>query len=179
MAGLTLGLVEIVLGRLGVRPINFLLGWSFRAFNRAFDYSTGVYTRVVSGLLRVSAVVVVVYGGLLFLTSRLHAHADRLHPAQDKGYLLVNVQLPDAASVVRTEDVVQRIEKIARKTPGVKHTVAISGQSILLNANSPNFGALYLMLDDFDNRTKPSLSGEAIAATLQEQLAKGRARGDR
>ena len=91
-------------------------------------------------------------------------------PPQDKGYLLVNVQLPDASSVVRTEDVVQRIEKIARKTGGVKNTVAISGQSILLNANAPNFGAIYLMLDDFDKRHRPSLTGDAIAATLQDRL---------
>src|SRR5438270_10629465 len=54
-----------------------------------------------------------------------------LFRSQDKGYLLVNVQLPDAASVTRTQDVVRRVEEIARKTPGVKHAVAISGQSIL------------------------------------------------
>ena len=152
-------------------PLNFMLGWSFRQFNRAFDYSTGVYTSAVSGLLRVSAVVLIVYGGLLALTWWGFTHTPTgFIPAQDKGYLLVNVQLPDASSVVRTEDVVQRIEKIARKTRGVKNTVAISGQSILLNANAPNFGALYLMLDDFQNRNRPSLTGDAIAATLQERL---------
>src|SRR5262249_51221016 len=59
---------------------------------------------------------------------------------------------------------------IARHTPGVKHAVAISGQSILLGANASNFGALYLMLDDFDRRTAPGLSGEAIAQTLQERF---------
>jgi multidrug efflux pump len=91
-------------------------------------------------------------------------------PAQDKGYLLVNVQLPDASAVGRTEEVVQRIEQIARETPGVGNTVAISGQSILLNANAPNFGALYLMLTDFDHRTSRDLSGEAIAAALQKRF---------
>src|SRR5665213_2553807 len=130
-----------------------------------------LYTIAVSGLLRVSLVVLVVYGGLLALTWWGFTHTPTgFIPAQDKGYLLVNVQLPDASSVVRTEDVVQRIEKIARKTGGVKNTVAISGQSILLNANAPNFGALYLMLDDFDKRDRPSLTGDAIAATLQERL---------
>src|SRR5262249_55343135 len=93
-------------------------------------------------------------------------------PQQDKGYLLVNVQLPDAASVLRTEGVVQRIEAIARETPGIKHTVAISGQSILLNANAPNFGSLYLMLDDFDRRTRPELASNAIAASLRKQFRK-------
>ena len=68
-----------------------------------------------------------------------------------------------------------RIEKIARETPGVKHTVAIAGQSILLNANAPNFGSMFVMLDDFHDRTEPELSGDAIAARLQATLA-GRGR---
>jgi multidrug efflux pump len=164
-------LAMTIVGLAVSRPLNYLLGWSFRQFNRAFDYSTGLYTIAVSGLLRVSLVVLVVYGGLLALTWWGFTHTPTgFIPAQDKGYLLVNVQLPDASSVVRTEDVVQRIEKIARRTGGVKDTVAISGQSILLNANAPNFGALYLMLDDFDKRDRPSLTGDAIAATLQERL---------
>jgi multidrug efflux pump len=159
------------LGLLLGRPLNYLLGSSFRRFNQFFDLSTGAYTRAVSGLLRVSAVVLVLYGGLLALTWWGFTHTPTgFIPAQDKGYLLVNVQLPDAAAVGRTQDVVRRIEEIARGTEGVQHTVAVSGQSILLNANSPNFGALYLMLDDFDRRTRPELSGEAIAAALQEQL---------
>ena len=66
--------------------------------------------------------------------------------------MLVNVQLPDSASRERTQAVMEHIEKIAGTTPGVKHTVAIAGQSILLNANAPNFGAMYVMLDDFHNR---------------------------
>jgi hydrophobe/amphiphile efflux-1 (HAE1) family protein len=165
-AGLVLGLV---LGR----PLNFLLGWLFYQFNRAFDFSTTVYTRTVSGLLRVSLLVLLVYGGLLALTWwGFTATPTGFIPQQDKGYLLVNVQLPDAASVKRTQDVVGRIEQIALETEGVKHTVAISGQSILLGANASNFGALYLMLDDFENRRRSELSGEAIAATLQERLGK-------
>ena len=142
------------LGVLLSRPINGFLGWSFRQFNRGFDASTAAYTRAVSGLLRVSAVVLLVYGGLLFLTWFGFTHTPTgFIPAQDKGYLLVNVQLPDAASVERTQAVVQKIEKIAHETQGrQEHASAISGQSILLNANAPNFGAIYLMLDDFDER---------------------------
>jgi multidrug efflux pump subunit AcrB len=171
LAGLAVGLGELLLGRLLGSPINFVLGWSFRAFNRAFDFSTGVYARAVGGLLRVSAVVLVVYGGLLVLTWWGFTRTPTgFIPPQDKGYLLVNVQLPDASSVWRTEKAVQHIEQIAREVPGVKHTVAISGQSILLNANAPNFGALYLMLDDFEHRTKDDLTGDAIAAKLQERF---------
>jgi multidrug efflux pump subunit AcrB len=166
LAGLFVGLL---LGR----PANFILGWSFQQFNRGFDYSTGVYTRLVSGSLRVSALVLLVYGGLLGLTWWGFTHTPTgFIPPQDKGYLLVNVQLPDAAAVTRTQRVVQKIEEVALKTPGVKHTVAISGQSILLGANASNFGALYLMLDVFENRTQSELNANAIAQSLQERLQK-------
>jgi multidrug efflux pump subunit AcrB len=160
-------LVGLFLGR----PVNALLGTTFGVFNRWFDRSTNAYTRAVSGLLRVSAIALVVYGGLLGLTWLGFATTPTgFIPQQDKGYLLVNVQLPDAAALTRTDDVVQRIEKIALDTPGVKHTVAISGQSILLNANASNFGALYLMLDDFDRRTRHELSADAIARSLEERI---------
>ncbi|MBY0522526.1 MAG: efflux RND transporter permease subunit [Gemmataceae bacterium] len=154
-----------------VRPLNAVLGETFRMFNRGFELSTGVYARSVSRLLGLSPVVLLVYAGLLGLTWwGFQRTPTGFIPAQDKGYLLVNVQLPDAASVSRTTDVVRDVEAIALKTPGVKHTVAISGQSILLNANASNFGALYLMLDDFENRAKPGLSSEEIAASLEERL---------
>jgi len=160
-----------MVGLLMGRPVNALLGESFRLFNRGFDRSTAAYTHSVSRLLRVSALVLVLYGGLLGLTWWSFQHTPSgFIPAQDKGYLLVNVQLPDAASVGRTKGVVEKIENIALKTPGIKHSVAIAGQSVLLNANASNFGALYLMLDDFEHRTGPELSSPAIAAALEERL---------
>jgi multidrug efflux pump subunit AcrB len=163
-------LAATLLGVLLGRPLNFLLGSAFRLFERTFDASIGAYTRAVSLLLRVSVVVLVVYGGLLVLTYYGFTRTPTgFIPQQDKGYLLVNVQLPDAASVTRTRNAVERVEAIARETPGVKHTVAISGQSILLGANASNFGAVYLMLDDFEHRTGRGLSGDAIAASLQKR----------
>ncbi len=170
--GLVVGLFETLLGwLLGGAPLNLILGWSFKLFNRGFDLSTTAYTRAVSGLLRVSLVVVVLYGGLLYLTYWSFTNTPTgFIPAQDKGYLLVNVQLPDAASVLRTEDVVKRIDQLARKTPGVNHTVAISGRSILLNANAPNYGALYVMLKPFEERTSEETSAAGITRALQEKF---------
>src|SRR5207244_59320 len=131
VAGILAGfLVGIVLGR----PLNKLLGWSFHLFNIGFDLSTTAYTRAVSGLPRVGALVLVVYAGLLGLTWwSFTTTPTGFIPQQDKGYLLVNVQLPDAAALTRTNEVVRRVEEMALKTPGIKHSVAISGQSILLN----------------------------------------------
>jgi multidrug efflux pump subunit AcrB len=152
-------------------PINWFLGTAFGLFNRAFLMSTGLYTRLVSGLLRVSFIGVVVYGGLLALTWWGFTRTPNgFIPQQDKGYLLVNVQLPDAASVTRTQNVVERVEQIAKDTPGVKHTVAIAGESILLNANASNFGALYVMLDDFEERVPKGLSGDVVAHDLQARF---------
>ena len=97
------------------RPLNRILGSSFRAFNVGFTHSTNVYTRLVGLSLRASVLVLVVYGGLLTLTYFGFTQAPAgFIPMQDKGYLLVNVQLPDAASVERTEGVMHRIEAIAR-----------------------------------------------------------------
>jgi multidrug efflux pump subunit AcrB len=154
--------------------LNRGVSWAFGRFNRGFNYVTGLYGRAVGMLLRVSVVVLVVYGGLLFLTWWGFTQTPSgFIPPQDKGYLLVNVQLPDAASLERTSEVMNRMEEIAKRTDGVKHTVAITGQSVLLNANAPNFGAMYVMLDDFSLRNTPSLAADAIAAQLQSEFQSG------
>ncbi|MBI3864704.1 MAG: efflux RND transporter permease subunit [Planctomycetia bacterium] len=152
-------------------PLNAVLAKVFRGFNAGFNLATGLYTNVVGRLLRVGALVVLVYGGLLALTWYGFERAPKgFIPAQDKGYLLVNVQLPDSASVQRTSQVMSQIESIAQSTPGVKHTVGVAGQSILLNANAPNFGALYVMLDEFHKRTPQGLSADVIGAGLERRL---------
>jgi multidrug efflux pump subunit AcrB len=169
------GLVGLAVGAAAGWPLsalfNRLLAAGFRLFNAGFDTSTAVYARTVGYLLRGSGVVLLVYAGLLGLTYFGFTRTPTgFIPQQDKGYLLVNVQLPDAASVERTEQVMRRIEEITKDVPGVAHTVAIAGQSILLNANAPNFGAMYVMLDDFHRRTRPGLSGDEIAAELQAKF---------
>jgi multidrug efflux pump len=152
--------------------LNRILGWGFRAFNQAFGVATEWYALTVGRLLRLSAIVLLVYGGLLALTYWSFTSAPKgFIPTQDKGYLLVNVQLPDSASARRTRGVVRQIEDIAHGTPGVKHTVAVAGQSLLLGANAPNFGSMYVMLDDFHHRTEHGLTGDVIAAELQRRFS--------
>jgi multidrug efflux pump len=77
--------------------------------------------------------------------------------------------LPDSASVERTQKVMAHIERIAHDTAGVDHTVGIAGQSLILNANAPNFGSLYVMLKPFAERTGSSLTADAIAADLKDK----------
>ena len=155
-------------------PLSWLLdvslGWFFKLFNRLFEAGTTFYTRTVGLLLRVSLIALLVYGGLLYWTYWEFAHAPTgFVPDQDKGYLLLNVQLPDSSSVQRTKEVVATIEKLAHETPGVEHTVGIAGQSLIQGANAPNMGSLYVMLQEFDQRHAPELSAAAIAAQLRSR----------
>lgn len=163
--------VGALVGWLLAVPLNRVLLFVFWLFNEGFNRATGGYTRLVRMLLRGSAVVLLGYGGLLYLTYYGFMNTPTgFIPSQDKGYLLVNVQLPDSTSVEKTQRVMRHIEDIAIKIPGVRNTVAVAGQSLLLNANAPNFGSMYVMLDDFHRRTKPSLHGDAIAARLETRF---------
>jgi hydrophobe/amphiphile efflux-1 (HAE1) family protein len=150
--------------------LDTFLGWFFRSFNWLFGASTALYVRLVDGLLRASLIALAVYAGLLVLTYfRFQTAPTGFIPEQDKGYLLVNFQLPDSASVERTQKVMAHIERVAHDTPGVEHTVGIAGQSLILNANAPNFGSLYVMLKPFAERTGSGLTADAIANTLKDK----------
>lgn len=153
------------------RCLNGLFGWFFKLFNLGFAASNRIYTALTGKLLRVSALVLLAYGGLLYLTYFSFDHVPTgFVPQQDKGYLLLNIQLPDAASLQRTEKITAQIDRIARETPGVAHTVGISGQSILLGANASNFGSLYVMLEPFDERRSSTLSSGAVARKLRHDF---------
>jgi hydrophobe/amphiphile efflux-1 (HAE1) family protein len=154
-----------------------VLGWFFKLFNKGFGAGTAVYTRMVAGLLRVSLVSLLVYAGLVALTYwEFRRVPTGFIPNQDKGYLLLNVQLPDAASVERTQRVMARIENLAHEIPGVAHTLGVSGQSLILNANAPNLGSMYVLLAEFSERHGPDLTADAIAAQLR-QRCRERVRG--
>ncbi len=148
-------------------PLNFVLKWLFRGFNLAFRLTTNAYTRTVAGLLRVAVIVLVVYGGLLGVTWFGFERTPRgFIPSQDMGYLMVAVQLPDAASTERTDEVMRQIEKIAINTPGVRHVTGIVGQSFALNATGPNFGSMFINLQPYPERRTLELYSDAILGRL-------------
>jgi multidrug efflux pump len=162
-------LVGLIVGLAASGAVNYLLSLFFRGFNRGFAAVTDGYVWSVGVMLRGSVLILLIYGGLLYATYDLFSRTPTgFIPAQDKGYLLVEVRLPDSASLDRTVQVLEQIEKIAGDSPGVNHTVGIAGQSILLSANAANFGTMYLMLDDFHSRAARGLSGDAIAAKLKD-----------
>jgi multidrug efflux pump len=154
-----------------IRPVNWLLGWSFHLFNAAFDLATRAYGRTVGWSLRLSAVVLLLYGGLVGLTYYGFTKVPGgFIPSQDKGYLIINVQLPDSASLERTVEVMDRIQKLVAETPGVAHSIDIPGQSFVMNGISSNFGSVFVILKPFHERRSPDLYSEAIAQALREKL---------
>ncbi len=167
------GLVGGIAGGIVASPLNRLLGMFFRAFNAGFRRTTEGYVQLVRGLLRVAAVVLAVYGGLVALTWWEFKGTPRgFIPSQDMGYLLVNVQLPDSASIERTDRVMRQIEKIGLGVPGVRHVAAISGQSFVLSAAGSNFGTVFMGLKPYSQRRDVATSSDSIANTLRQQFGK-------
>ena len=91
-------------------------------------------------------------------------------PTEDQGYLLVNVQLPDAASFERTDAVMRQVERIVLDTPGVETLVAIGGRSFISGVNGPNVGSLFPRLAPWSERETPELQADAILGRLRAQL---------
>lgn len=154
------------------RFLNKIFGrWLFTPFNKLFERSAQSYQRLVKKLIRMSFIVVAAYLLLLGGTfSLFNTIPGGFIPAQDKQYLVAVAQLPDAASLDRTQDVVIEMESIALNVPGVLHTVTFPGLSVNGFTNSPNSGIVFVALDAFENRKDAQLSASAIAMQLNQQF---------
>jgi hydrophobe/amphiphile efflux-1 (HAE1) family protein/NodT family efflux transporter outer membrane factor (OMF) lipoprotein len=154
------------------RIMDILFGWFFRPFNRVFAWAGDRYSAGVGSVLRKSVVALIIYGGLVFLTGwGFNKVPTGFVPTQDKQYLVAFAQLPDGASLDRTEAVIRRMSEIGLKTPGVANAVAFPGLSISGFSVAPNAGIVFITLKPFDERETPDLSGPAIAQKLNQQFA--------
>ncbi len=151
--------------------IDMLLGWFFWLFDRGFHVSERVYINLIGCLLRIPALVLLVYGGLLVLTwwGFLQLPTGFI-PAQDKGYLIASIQLPDASAAQRTRDTMARIERIALDTPGVRNVNSVAGNSFVLSAYGSSFGSMFIILEEFEHRRDPKMRSDAIVANLKKRL---------
>ncbi len=173
--------------------MNRLLAALFGAFNWLFDRATAWYGRGISHLLRLSVIVLVLYVGLLALTGvgMVRVPAGFI-PQQDKGYLILGLQMPDASSLERTEKVVQNVNRIILgdeergghykgpkppagsklypPIPGVGHTVAMEGMSLLTNTNGSNLGSMFIVLEPFEKRGHGPHADEVLAE-VRKRLA--------
>jgi hydrophobe/amphiphile efflux-1 (HAE1) family protein len=153
------------------RMIQRSMSWLFDPFNRFFAWSSKIYVGLVRRIVRFAVVALLLYGGLLWLTYRtFDTTPTGFVPSQDKQYLIAFAQLPDGASLDRTEEVIRRMSDMALQHPGVDNSIAFPGLSIQGFSISPNSGIVFVGLKNFEQRTTPELSADAIAASLNAQF---------
>jgi multidrug efflux pump len=156
------------------RVADWLFGWFFTRFNRFFARASDAYSAGVSRVLRVAAVAIAVYVGLIGLTyAGFNRVPEGFVPTQDKEYLVAFAQLPDAATLDRTESVIRRMSSIALAHPGVANSVAFPGLSINGFVNAPNAGIVFVTLKPSEERGTPDLSAGAIVQSLNGQFFGG------
>jgi len=150
-------------------PLAVLFGW----FNRLFGWATDSYVRVSGALLRKSAIVVVLLAAFgaaaFFFGGKL---PNSFVPDEDQGYLYLNIQLPNAASLQRTEEVTTKVEKILAAEPGVEYTTTILGFSLLSYVRASYTAFAFVSLKDWGDRKKQSEQMQAIKAHLNRELSK-------
>jgi multidrug efflux pump len=155
------------------RGIDWAFGWLLRPFNRAFEWSSDRYVGVTGRVLRRSGIAIAVYGGLVALAwFGFSTVPQGFIPQQDKQYLIAYAQLPEAATLDRTEAVIRRMGEIMLAEPGVAHSVAFPGLSVNGFVNTPNAGIAFVGLSDFGPEAQKSeRSAWDIAASLNQKFA--------
>ncbi|MGR8952710.1 MAG: efflux RND transporter permease subunit [Gammaproteobacteria bacterium] len=155
------------------RLFDRLFGRFFNGFNRFFERFSQGYARLVGRLIRTTSVVLVLYVGLNGLNILAFEKVPTgFIPQQDQGYLILYAQLPDAASLSRTQDVVQQATRIVLNTPGVNHVIAYAGWSVIAGSNQSNVATMFARLKPFEERTgRPDLHADEIVKKLQQRLA--------
>src|SRR5205814_5298961 len=144
--------------------------------NWAFRRGIGLYTGIVGLALRGSAVVLLLYGGLVLLTWWTSTQLPTGYiPNQDQGRFYIAVQLPDATSMERTQRALDHIRLIMqpddeKPMAGVVHTTEIAGMSFTFNANGSNFGQFFCTLDEFDKRRSADLTSTEIVKKVNRLL---------
>ena len=155
-----------------MRPAAEKKNFFFRGFNRAFDFTTGVYSSIIHVLVRRVAMVLVVFFGLVFLTGwGFGSLPTGFLPTEDQGYCFLNVQLPDASSLERTNAVMDQVDEVIRNTAGVENWLTISGYSLLSGTSSSNTAMAIVIYKPWDERTKPNEQQDAIVAHLRKELS--------
>src|ERR1700741_1133700 len=149
-----------------------LLARFFGAFNRLFDKLTHGYVNLSHALIRKSIIAVLILAGFAVAAGILgYRLPTSFLPAEDYGYMYVNVQLPAAASLERTDVALRKVEAILSKTPGVQYYTTISGFSNLSRVSASYQGFFFIALKPWTERTKPELQIDGIVAALNKQMA--------
>ena len=144
----------------------------FKGFNRGFEWLSFNYGRLTGRLVRVSLLMLIVYGGLIGLTVYQFLQAPTgFIPQQDQGYLINIIQLPPGASLVRTDEVARKVTKIVLDTPGIAHAVPIVGLDGATFTTAPNAAVVFTPLDPFKERAEKGQSADALLLALNTKFA--------
>jgi len=155
-----------------LRPPRHKKHFFFRGFDAVFKMVENGYTTVVKSLVRRTAIIMLLFLGLTALTGwQFTKLPTGFLPIEDQGYLLTNIQLPSAASLERTEEVIKKIDGILKKTPGIANWVSLGGYSLIDGTNASNTATVFIIMDPWEKRADPNLSQNAILANLQQQLS--------
>ncbi|MGB7791053.1 MAG: multidrug efflux RND transporter permease subunit [Terrimicrobiaceae bacterium] len=139
------------------RMLDGSLGWFFRLFNRTYEAANTLYIRILRRLIRWSFIVLILYAGLLLLTGYVFKSVPTgFIPETDQGFMFVNVELPEGASLERTEEVMNQVEDILKSTPGIANTINRIGSSIITQATAPNSGTVICIFEPFEERKSAS-----------------------
>jgi multidrug efflux pump len=149
-----------------------LLGWFFRAFDSGFDRVRNLYSRTIRSMIRITGIAILIYIVLLGITYWSFRQVPTgFIPFQDQGYLIVNIQLPEGASLYRTDAVTRHVVDIALHTPGIAATVAFAGFSAASRSNSSSAAGVFTPLEDASARATKGLSADRIIADLRRRLS--------
>ena len=154
------------------RGIDRVFGWFFMRFNRFFSRASSGYANGVARLLRVSGAAMILYAGLVGLTMFGFSKVPQgFVPAQDKDYLIAFAQLPDAATLDRTDAVIRKMGALALEHPGVSNSVAFPGLSVNGFVNASNAGIVFVILKPANERRGSELAAERIVQELNAKFA--------
>jgi hydrophobe/amphiphile efflux-1 (HAE1) family protein len=141
-------------------------------FNRGFDWASNSYADVADFVIRHRAMMLLVYAALIGSAGWLIATTSQGYiPAQDRGYVIISAQLPGAASLARTTEIVRRIEAMALDTPGIIRVAVFAGLSGATRTQASNSAALFPVFEDPEVRLKKGLTAAVITADLRKRLA--------
>jgi multidrug efflux pump len=153
------------------RGMDRAFGWLFRGFNTVFGRGSEAYSAGVKRVISRKTLMLAIYLALAAATVGVFKIVPSgFVPAQDKQYLIGFAQLPDGATLDRTEEVIRRMGTIMEKNPNVESTLAFPGLSINGFTNSSNSGIVFAMLKPFADRTRADQGGGAVAGQLNQEF---------
>jgi HAE1 family hydrophobic/amphiphilic exporter-1 len=149
-----------------------LIGRFFQGFNTGFEWVSFRYGALTSRLIRIPAIMLAVYAGLIGLTVvQFQAAPTGFIPNQDLGYLINIIQLPPGASLARTDEVARRVTKIVLDTPGIAHAIPIVGLDGATFTTAPNSAVVFTPLNSFKERAKKGQSAQSVSSALNQKYA--------